>query len=211
MKDKLLVDIGNTRVHMLQGGKIVHISKERLFRQYGEHRLCYINVNHTLNAKLETKKNWVNLADFLSIEGEYDTMGVDRKAICLSYESGIFVDAGSAITVDIVKKGRYMGGFILPGIKEYLKAYQSISPVLEVKIDKACDLSKLPKKTSGAISYGIISSIISSIKKERMAHKLPLYLTGGDGAWLTSFFKEATYDEGLLFKGLQNATKDKIC
>ncbi|MEJ2488392.1 MAG: hypothetical protein P8Y50_01060 [Sulfurovaceae bacterium] len=36
MKDKLLVDIGNTRVHMLQGGKIVHISKERLFRQYGE-------------------------------------------------------------------------------------------------------------------------------------------------------------------------------
>lgn len=177
MKDKLLVDIGNTRVHMLQGRKIVHISKERLFRQYGEHRLCYINVNHTLNAKLETKKNWVNLADFLSIEGEYDTMGVDRKAICLSYESGIFVDAGSAITVDIVKKGRYMGGFILPGIKEYLKAYQSISPVLEVKIDKACDLSKLPKKTSEAISYGIISSIISSIKKERMAHKLPLYLT----------------------------------
>jgi type III pantothenate kinase len=211
MKDKLLVDIGNTRVHLFKDKKIFHISKERLFRQYGESDICYINVNHTLEAKLESKKNWKNLAQFLSIEGEYATMGVDRKAICLSYNNGIFVDAGSAITVDVVKEGRYIGGFILPGIKEYLKAYQSISSVLEVEIDKACDISKLPKQTSGAISYGIISSIISSIKKERIAHKLPLYLTGGDGAWLASFFKEVIYDEGLLFKGLQNAIKDKIC
>ena len=211
MKDKLLVDIGNTRVHLLKEGIVTHPTKERLFRQYGEEKVYYINVDHSLEAKLKSKKNWINLDGFLEIEGEYESMGVDRKAICLSHESGIFVDAGSAITVDIVKQGCYVGGFILPGIKTYLKAYRTISPVLDIEIEKECDMSMLPKSTIKSVSYGIISSIVSAIEKERKRYELPLYLTGGDGAWLTSFFEDVLFDEMLLFKGLKNATKDKIC
>ena len=48
-------------------------------------------------------------------------MGVDRRALCLSHENGIFVDAGSAITVDVVEEGRYQGGYIFPGFESPVK------------------------------------------------------------------------------------------
>ena len=85
--------------------------------------------------------------------------GVDRRALCLSRDNGIFVDAGSAITVDVMENGGYQGGFILPGIRAYLRCYADISPVLETEINETVDMAQLPLTTKDGISYGIIASI----------------------------------------------------
>ena len=206
----LLADIGNTHFHIYNGIIIEHLTYDDAIEKYANEAMYYICVKHTLEAKIAEIKNWKDVSTFMHIEGEYETMGVDRKALCLSHINGVFVDAGSAITVDMVEGGRYVGGFILPGIKAYLKSYKSISPVLDISLEKALDLEELPTTTKEQISYGIIASIKTLI--ERRSKGKILYFTGGDGKFLSTSFEEALYDETLVFQGMMKALKDKkIC
>lgn len=176
---------------------------EEAIDRYQERELCYISVNQDLDKKITQIKKWKDIASKIVLEGAYETMGVDRKALCVSRRDGLFVDAGSAITVDIVKEGIYRGGFILPGINAYLESYRRISPALDTPINGEIDLDKLPFTTKDGISYGIIASIKALIDQHRDDH--PLYFTGGDGAFLSRFFEDAIYDESLLFQGMMQA------
>ncbi|MDY0403123.1 type III pantothenate kinase [Sulfurovum sp.] len=203
MEKRLLADIGNTHIHILDKGKIFHMGHEEAIDRYQERELCYISVNQDLDKKITQIKKWKDIASKIVLEGAYETMGVDRKALCVSRRDGLFVDAGSAITVDIVKEGIYRGGFILPGINAYLESYRRISPALDTPINGEIDLDKLPVTTKDGISYGIIASIKALIDQYRDDH--PLYFTGGDGAFLSRFFEDAIYDESLLFQGMMQA------
>ena len=211
MKDYvLLADIGNTYFHVYDGVKVEHLLYEDAIDRYQDKVLYYISVNHHLGFEIEKIALWKNISSWFSIEGEYETMGIDRKALCLSHDSGVFVDAGSAITVDVVEKGVYRGGFILPGLKAYVDSYKSISSALDITLNKELKLSRLPTTTKDGISYGIIASIKALIDKHSDSKKL--YFTGGDGKLLSSFFKEAIYDEMLVFDGMRKVIKEsKIC
>ncbi|HEO99035.1 MAG: type III pantothenate kinase [Campylobacterales bacterium] len=203
MQHKLLADIGNTHMHILDEGKILHLKHQEAIDRYQDRELCYISVSHRLDSKITQIKRWKDIAANIVLEGTYATMGVDRKALCLSRRDGLFVDAGSAITVDIVKDGIYWGGFILPGINAYLESYRRISPVLDTSINHTIALDKLPLTTKDGISYGIIASIKALIDQHR--DDQPLYFTGGDGAFLSRFFEDAIYDESLVFQGMMQA------
>ncbi|UFH59608.1 type III pantothenate kinase [Sulfurovum mangrovi] len=203
MEQRVLADIGNTHVHILDHGKIVHLEHEEALNRYQERKLYYISVSHAIDQKITALKNWENIAEKIVLKGAYDTMGVDRKALCLSHNNGIFIDAGSAITVDIVKEGIYKGGFILPGIKAYLEGYRRISPALDIRINQEIALDKLPLTTKDGISYGIIASIKALIDQHR--DDQTLYFTGGDGRFLSRFFKDAIFDERLVFDGMDKA------
>ncbi len=206
MKDNvLLADIGNTYFHIYDGKKVEHLLYEDAIARYQDKELYYISVNHHLGEKIEKIALWKNISSLFRLEGEYETMGVDRKALCMSHDSGVFVDAGSAITVDIMQDGRYRGGFILLGLKALVNAYGSISPALDVPLNKNISLSELPTTTKDGISYGIIASIKALIDQQREGR--PLYFTGGDGKFLSSFFEEVIYDEMLVFNGMKNALK----
>ena len=199
-------DIGNTYFHIFNGTKVEHLSYGDAIDKYKDKTLYYICVKHQLTEQVSQIASWKNISQLMRIEGEYETMGVDRKALCLSHEDGVFVDAGSAITVDVVSKGRYVGGYILPGIQAMLQSYKGISLVLDVALNETISLNQLPKTTKDGISYGIIASIKALIDKHRNRHRL--YFTGGDGELLSSFFEEAVYDEMLVFNGMRNALKD---
>lgn len=203
MQHKLLADIGNTHMHILDEGKILHLGHEEAIDRYHDRELYYISVSHVLDSKIAQIKKWKDIASKIVLEGAYETMGVDRKALCLSRRDGLFVDAGSAITVDSVKKGIYRGGFILPGINAYLESYRRISPVLDTPINHTIALDKLPLTTKDGISYGIIASIKALIDQHR--DDQPLYFTGGDGAFLSRFFEDAIHDESLVFQGMMQA------
>lgn len=205
----LLADIGNSRVHLYDGKRVLHLSHEDALRQYHTSAVVYISVSNALQPKLSSMGAWQDISECLNLQGAYSTMGVDRKALCLSRDDGVFVDAGSAITVDVVKQGVYQGGFILLGIQAYLRAYKSISPVLDIELERGYPFDSLPKTTKDSISYGIIASIKNTIDTHR--DNLPLYFTGGDGKWLSSFFTDVIYDETLVFQGMQKALKDTRC
>lgn len=205
--EMLLADIGNTHFHIYNGAKVVHLNYADAIEKYRDKTLSYISVKHQLSDEIASIKHWKNISSLMRIEGQYDTMGVDRKALCISHSSGIFIDAGSAITVDVVVNRRYMGGFILPGVKAYLKSYEAISTALKTERVADIDLADLPTTTKEQISYGIIASIKALIDKHSDGKRL--YFTGGDGKFLSSFFNDAIYDELLVFNGMQKAITNK--
>jgi type III pantothenate kinase len=193
----LLADIGNTHFHILDNDKVLHLSYDEAIERYRDKKLNYISVKRDLTFD---NPNWIDISSKIRLEGEYNTMGVDRKALCLSKNSGIFVDAGSAITVDIVIDREYIGGFILLGLKAHLKAYKDISPILDIELNKSIDLNTLPKNTIDNITYAIIEPLRLIIQKHK--NTLPLYFTGGDGEFLSSFFDDGIYSDRLVFEGI---------
>ena len=206
----LLADIGNTHFHIYDGKKVEHLLYSDAIAKYSQDKLCYISVKHQLSAEIAGIQKWVNISSLVHIERDYETMGVDRRALCLSHKNGIFVDAGSAITVDVVEEGVYRGGYIFPGLKAMLMCYEEISPSLAAELDTKIDLNHLPLTTKEQISYGIIASIKALIEKH--SEGKTLYFTGGDGKLLAGYFGNAIYDEMLVFTGLREALKDdELC
>ncbi len=206
----LLADIGNTHFHIFDGQNVEHLLYGEAISKYAHEKLCYISVKHQLSDEIEAIGNWKNISSKIHIDGEYETMGVDRKALCLSHQNGLFIDAGSAITLDVMEEGIYRGGVIFPGLKAMLKSYEMISPVLETELHSSIDLSQLPLTTKEQISYGIIASIKALIEKHSQGKAL--YFTGGDGRFLSTFFEEAVYDELLVFSGMRQVLKDnELC
>ena len=202
----LLADIGNSRIHIYNGTEVIHLSHEDAIEQYRDKKLQYITVKHQLKEQLKSLKNWEDISSLMQIENEYETMGIDRKSLCLSHQDGVFISAGSAITVDVMEKGVYMGGFLLPGLKAYLDAYAFISPALKTNLNSSISLDVLPQTTKDGISFGIISSIKTLIEKYQSDKQL--YISGGDGEFLSTFFKNALFDETLIFQGMKNALKE---
>ncbi len=202
----ILVDVGNTRAHVWMDGAIEHMSIDAAIRRYHAQRVYYINVNPHHTDALSALASWHDLSDALHLIGEYDSMGVDRKAACLSRPEGIFVDAGSAITVDRVVSGVYQGGFILPGLRTCRRMFASISPLLDLPLDEEITLDILPKSTQGSVSFGVLTAIIAPI--EQIRADLPLFITGGDGPIIARHCADAQYDAGLVFEGMRAALSD---
>ena len=196
----ILADVGNRHVHIWHHGRIEHLLLMEAVEKYGTEEVHYINVSEAHAQTLATLDDWHDIAGQLVLDGAYEGMGVDRKALCLSHSHGIFVDAGSAITVDKMLDGVYQGGYILPGMHAYRNAYAEISPVLDVVLDREVRLEILPKSTRQSVSFGTIAPVIASI--EKIMGDLPVYCTGGDGKWLSQYFEQAVFDEALLFQGM---------
>jgi type III pantothenate kinase len=204
----ILADIGNTRVHIYEKGKVIHLSYQEAIDRYQNQDVYYISVKSELKEKLEELNRWVNISDRIILKGSYATMGVDRKALCLSKEDGIFISAGSAITVDIMEAGEYQGGFLLLGISQYIKSYSLISSQLTTTLNRKVNVDKLPKSTQDGISYGIIGSIQTVIERHQQEKRV--YISGGDGEFLSSFLNNAIFDESLIFQGMIKAYNIKF-
>ena len=199
----MLCDIGNSFAHFFDGKRAWREPHERLVH-YKDERVCYINVKPELKEKLRTFSNWLDLEPFIELQTDYKGLGVDRKALCLAVDDGVVVDAGSAVTVDVVKNGKHLGGFIYPGLSRMRSSYAAISKALD--LEPSFSQNGLPQNTNEAIGYGMIRPLVLAI--EELGG--PLYVTGGDGLFLSRFLKKAHYDEWLIFKGLQKV-KEGLC
>lgn len=207
----LLCDIGNTSYHFYN--KYRDFKKDtRVFNPASiKEKVFYICVNQRVSKKIAPLKNWTDLSNFIDRSKYYETMGIDRIAACQAIDNGVIIDAGSAITVDIVRDGVFEGGFISPGLKKMHQAYKNISPALDYNFNFNIDLTKLPKNTPDAISYGFLKILYSEV----MSYDLDVYLTGGHADKFSMIFKDAKVDRLLLFKGMRkiidtkNSTKFK--
>jgi len=200
----LLCDIGNTSYHFLDG----ELSFKKSVASFNPYKMketiYYISVNQKVSNELKDLANWINLADYIDMKFYYDTMGIDRIVASLTVENGIIIDAGSAITVDVVKNGRFEGGFIYPGVVAMQKSYENISPALAYSFNFDLSLNKLPKNSQDAISYGYLKTLYSEV----VSHKMPIILTGGDAKLFKKIFKDAKVDEELIFKGMQKIIRN---
>ena len=197
----LLCDIGNSSANFLDENKYFTLSIEQFLEFKSTQKIYYINVNEKLKAYLFSQSHFINLEPYFTFDTIYQGLGVDRIAACYTISDGVVVDAGSAITVDLVSNFIHLGGFILPGIANYKKIYAHISPRLKSEFNTQISFDAFPQKTSDALSYAVFKGIYLLIKD--VAKNEKLYFTGGDGQFLANFFENAIYDKLLIFRGMK--------
>ena len=204
----ILCDIGNTSYHFLDGEKDYKKDVNTFDASSINDNVYYISVHSEVNAVLKTLKNWIDISNFIDKSKYYETMGIDRMVAVEVLQNAIIIDAGSAITVDIVNNGNFKGGFIYPGVDAMRKTYKDISPALNYSFNFDLDLDIMPKNSQDAISYGFLKTLYSEV----MSHELPVVLTGGNAKELQKIFKNAFLNEKLIFDGMKQIIKKaKLC
>lgn len=202
----LLCDIGNTYLHFFCRGRMWKEKATQITKKNRDIPIYYISVNTNNERKLlQSHPRCFNIEKYIKLDTVYQGLGIDRKAACLSIQNGVIVDAGSAITIDIMQSGIHLGGCILPGLDGYKKSFSSIE-ALKLDFNLNVSLSSLPQNTRDAISFGCIKSIVSMI--QNTAKSDYIYFTGGDGKFLSRFFNQSIYDNTLVFKGMLKALQN---
>jgi type III pantothenate kinase len=194
-----LCDIGNTSVDLFCNGKRIKFSVDDFDPASIKDELYFISVNSVIDECIQHYTNWCNLRKCVDWGKYYPTMGIDRIMVCEAVYDGVIIDAGSAITVDVMRSGVYQGGFISLGLRAAQEAYGRLSPALDMSFNFEVDLAKMAKNTPDALTIGFLAPLVEKI--ERLGK--PIYLTGGDAMRLSRFFNEAVVDEDLIFKGMK--------
>ncbi|WP_297442135.1 type III pantothenate kinase [Sulfurimonas sp.] len=206
----LLCDIGNTSFHFLDEEREYKEDVALFEPETIQEKVYFICVNQVVSEKLSSLENWIDLAAFIDMSKYYKTMGIDRIFAVEALSNAVVIDAGSAITVDIVKDEVFLGGFIYPGIGAMQKTYENISPALAYSFNFECDLDIMPKNSQDAISYGYLKTFYCEV----MSHKMPVVLTGGDASKLKQIFQNAKIDTQLIFNSMKKIIKEneeKLC
>lgn len=204
----ILCDIGNTTIDWERDGEHSKQSVENFDPSLYSEKIYYICVNTKLLSQIGSLDNWIDVASYIVWEKYYSTMGIDRIMVCEAINNGVIVDAGSAITVDVMRDGRYEGGFIALGLRSVQEAYAKLSPALAWSFNFEVDLTIMAKNTPDAITIGYLAPLIDKIKSLGS----PIIVTGGDSNTFTLFLDDAIVDNHLVFKGMKKLIeKGKLC
>ncbi len=131
-----------------------------------------------------------------------DHVGIDRLLDAVAansrrqpWEPAMVIDAGSAVTVDLLdKKGAFVGGAILPGMRLMAKAlhdYTALLPLLPPPVKPP----EVPgTNTRAAMELGIFWAVAGGVERLGYEYRcfcreeMDCFLTGGDGPLLYSAF-----------------------
>jgi len=145
-----------------------------------------------------------------------ETLGIDRVLACLgaavnSKENDVIVvDAGTACTIDYMTKNYvYKGGVIMPGLELFKKSMRDFLPELP-QVPAEIPASFPGGSTDESIRWGIYGGFINAVQSivdryQELGTKLAIYLTGGDGEFLSENLKgyKGMYRENLVFDGME--------
>lgn len=199
----ILCDIGNTTLDFYENSKRDKIEINCYDEINQKDTIYYISVNEKFSKRLKAYGNWIDLGLHIDKSGFYENMGIDRIVACMAVRDGIVIDAGSAITVDIMQNGEFMGGYIALGLQKSMSCYADVSSKLQYSYNFEQDFDKIPKNTQDAITYAQLGLLY----KDVVSYDLPIYLTGGDAGRLKRVFKSATVNSDLVFKSMLEIIK----
>ena len=233
----LEIDVGNTRIkwRTLTNGTVVGrgvVPKEKLDQwllnleadQAPEKiRLSCVANQAIVQRFVEQAKHWDCLLQEAKTNRiaagvrcgyeEPEALGVDRwLAVVAAFnkfeQACVVVDAGSALTVDLVDGGgQHLGGYIVPGLGMMREAlFEGTS---QVKVDTLAKASVSPGgSTKEAVTNGSLLMITSMIESavELLNSEIgatQLVITGGDGDYLIKVLDERVcYLPDLVMDGL---------
>jgi type III pantothenate kinase len=157
-------------------------------------------------------------AEQLGLKNSYaqpQRMGIDRWLAMLAawyprQTDVVVVDAGSALTLDVVAaKGQHQGGVIIPGAALSEKAL--LSSTGKVRFDDPVEHAlALGQSTAECVRFGIAHAQIGAIESIRDRHNLQQaqwVFTGGAGQWMRHQLGGlGTYEPDLVLDGLRRAS-----
>jgi type III pantothenate kinase len=131
-----------------------------------------------------------------------NSIGPDRlaNAVAARHHYGapsVVVDFGTAVTFDVVdRRANYVGGIIAPGLAvmtDYLHEKTALLPRIRIReIKNAVGKSTEQAMLAGAVHgyRGLIRELISKLKRELRAQRLPVVATGGYAKLIASKLPE---------------------
>lgn len=209
----LTIDFGNTTTKAsvfidgeLQGSTLLEVRRAELLIPFIEEYSpegaisCCVGRNadefvDDLSAILGFEVDRLDYSTPLPIAVDYrtpKTLGLDRVAAVVgaTCETGtaLVVDAGTCITLDLVRDNRFMGGNISPGLRlrfRSLNHYTSRLPLVPLE----GDIPSFGYDTETAIRSGVINGVLSDIiyawkEAEALCPGIEVLLTGGDAKLL---------------------------
>ena len=220
----LIIDIGNTRTKLavFDNQLLLHsTSVSKLKTEILETFLDrYPGLN---NAILSTVKDYPEESNFflqkkfeqfieldhqtpVPIKNSYhtpETLGLDRLAAVIGASSLftddniLVIDAGTAVTYDIIRNKEYLGGNISPGLEVRFKALNQFTGRLPV-VSKKSRFSKLGKNTESAIRAGVQLGMIFEMEQmiemfNESYKNLKVILTGGDAFFFDGKLKNTIF------------------
>jgi len=233
----LLIDIGNTRIKwQYRDEKNIILSNSVLVENFMDIDLTEIkslkkvlvsNVNHSVVLD-KLKQNLSHFdcpvievtsesnKDLINDYTDSTTLGVDRWLTALGAwkvfgEDLIVINAGTAITIDLIQKDKkncahFRGGMILPGIAISLGILNNSTNLIDTEIGKSVYPSL---NTKDAVTTGILTSIQGAVNLvcKKLPSNLPILLTGGDADLIYGQSEEdwkskIKVESNLIFDGL---------
>lgn len=226
---RLIADIGNTKYKMFlfDGNHIVesyvnsnaqacisYLNKEIILKKTIEKCLISNVRSDADNVYCELLKVFqpivLNTSLKLPVKLKYEspeTLGNDRlAAVCgaVSLHPGkdiLVIDAGTAITYDIVERGKvYIGGNISPGLSIRFKALNTFTSKLPLLIIDNEKKGFVGKNTNEAIILGIQNGVMAEfneyISKMKAKYLNPvIIITGGDLFFFDNSLKKGIFAE----------------
>lgn len=228
----LLVDIGNTRIkwrHQPASGDIKQGSLEKshapLFSWPNDVDVVVVSsvrddeeLTRLFEQCYPNKVNWLTspILDFDGFHHCYSDatrLGVDRWLAMLGarkHQAGdlIVVDAGTALTVDVLSaNNHHQGGYIVPGLNMARDALFNGTGKVRPFADETDDANiTLGKNTRHCVNAGTLRqhhALVSSVCSEFPEYTL--LVTGGDGQALAGLLNTGYYSD-LIFDGM-----DSLC
>jgi type III pantothenate kinase len=232
----LIADIGNTstKLAVISGNKIVDreriaatdpVATSKTLVSYRFKRAIISAVRELpegLEALVRSNSEYTHILSSRSafpFKIEYDTpdtLGMDRvAAVAGAYnkygESNVLViDAGTAITYDLLVNQTYIGGSISPGIKMRFRALNKFTGKLPLVEHDDNEIIFPSRNTVDGIKAGVVNGIVFEIneyirKFEKQYSNLLTVITGGDSEFLTRNIEPGHHTEpDLVIFGLNN-------
>jgi type III pantothenate kinase len=146
-----------------------------------------------------------------------DHVGVDRLLDAVAANSrrtegtpAVVIDAGSAITVDLLDaSGAFTGGAILPGMRLMAKAlhdYTALLPLLPPPEQRPAVPGKdTPSAMEVGIFWAAAGGVLAVLAEYRSfcRSKIEVFLTGGDGTRLQTVIPEAQLWPEMTLEGIR--------
>jgi len=148
-----------------------------------------------------------------------DAVGIDRLiggkgALKFASEGDvILVDAGSAVTIDLLRENRFLGGAILPGLRlqlDVLNRSTAQLPLVDPALQQQAAHAQLElpgRDTSAAMRSGVLMGLAGGIDRiayeygEQCGKTPTLVLTGGDALPLSRLIRHrCLVEEKLVLK-----------
>jgi type III pantothenate kinase len=142
-----------------------------------------------------------------------EPMGVGPDRLCAAAgawaegsEEAVIVDAGTAVTVDLLSGGYFRGGSIFPGLSLLAGALHGGTALLPLIGDLPGAIEPPGRSTADAMMAGITWGLVGAVK-ELVSRTLPegadLWVTGGGGEFLAPYLGHTVrLERDLVLKGL---------
>jgi type III pantothenate kinase len=144
-----------------------------------------------------------------------EKVGSDRLCVATAAAAdgvldAVMVDIGTAVTVDVLSKGDFIGGAIFPGLAMILRAMHEFTAELPLVLPQYAIGPPPGRDTVEAMkrggNYGLIGGIerLIALSREKVGEQCPIFLTGGGAGLLEgSMAVPAIFRPDMVLDGLK--------